>query len=133
MAVSTAETYLMYKASEAGEYTKLVDIINYPDLGSAPNKIDTTDLSATVMKTFIFGLMEAPDFSFECNYDDTAYNTVAALAGDALYLQLQFGEDGVDGTFSWQGQVQVYVMGGGVDEQRKMTVVCSAETEIVVS
>lgn len=133
MALSTAGTYLMYKATEAGAYTKLVDIINYPDLGSAPNKIDTTDLSATVMKTFIFGLMEAPDFSFECNYDDTTYGTIAALAGDALYLQLQFGEEGAEGTFSWQGQVQVYVMGGGVDEQRKMTVVCSAETEIVVS
>lgn len=133
MALSTAGTYLMYKADEVGTYAKLVDIINYPDLGSAPNKIDTTNLSATVMKTFIFGLMEAPDFSFECNYDDTEYNTIANLAGDTLYLQLQFGEGGADGTFSWQGQVQVYVMGGGVDEQRKMTVVCSAETEIVVS
>ena len=131
MALSTAGTYLMYKATEGGTYAKLVDIISYPDLGSAPNKIDTTDLSATVMKTFIFGLQEAPDFSFECNYDETAYATVAALANQDLFLQLQFGTDGVDGKFSWEGQVQVYVTGGGVDEPRKMNVVCSAETQII--
>ena len=35
-----------------------------------------------------------------------------------------------DGNFTWKGEVSVFVNGAGVDEVRKMTVTCSAETEI---
>lgn len=132
MATSTANTTLMYKTTSGGTYTKLVDIVNYPDMGSTPSKLDTTDLSALVYKTNILGLQDTPDLTFECNYDSTAYGVIAALVGTTVYLQLQFGTSGADGTFTWQGGIMVYVNGGGVDEVRKMTLVCSAETEIVV-
>ena len=33
MAVNTYKTFLMYKASASAEYTKVIDIKNYPDLG----------------------------------------------------------------------------------------------------
>lgn len=133
MASSTAGTYLFYKTTEGGTYAKLLDIVSYPDLGSTPNKLDTTDLSATQFKTSILGLQEIPDLTFEANYNKTVYNTIAGLANTNLYLQLQFGTAGVDGNFSWQGKVAIYATGGGVDEVRKMTVVCSAETAIVLS
>lgn len=134
MAVSTIATQLMYTTDLVAPYdtpalSKLVDIISYPDMGTAPNKLDTTDLSATVMKTNMLGLQEASDLTFECNYDEAKYNTINGLTG-TYHFELQFGASGVDGKFSWDGQIRVFANGGGVDEVRKMTVVCSASTAI---
>ena len=129
MAISTAKTFLMYE-SVAGTFTKLVDIINYPDMGSTPDKIDTTDLSAEKMRTIINGLQDAPDLTFEANYDETAYETIVALTGTKKF-QLHFGTAGASGIFEWSGEVSIYVTGGGVNESRKMQITTSASTEIV--
>lgn len=130
MAVSTQVTTLNYKSSQAGTYAKMVDITSYPDLGSAPSKLDTTDLSATKFKTSILGLQEVPDLTFESNYDADDYATISALEGDELFFQLVFGD--TDGSFTWKGQVAVYANGAGVDEVRKMTLVLSASTPITM-
>jgi hypothetical protein len=131
MAVSTQVTTLNYKSTEVGSFAKLVDITSYPDLGSAPSKLDTTDLSATKFKTSILGLQEVPDLTFEANYDADDYATISALEGDELFFQLVFGS--ADGSFTWKGQVAVYANGGGVDEVRKMTIVLSASTPITMA
>lgn len=108
---------------------KLVDIVNYPDMGSSPSKLDTTDLTAAKFKTSILGLQETPDLTFECNYDEATYYAISVLGSTATYgFELDFGT--ADGKFTWAGQLAVFAMGGGVDEIRKMTVTCSASTEI---
>lgn len=128
MAVSTANTTLQYSPTDSS-YNTLCNILSYPDMGSSPSKLDTTDLSATTIKTYMFGLMDAPDLTFECNYDETVYNTInTTLAGNTYYFKLLFGA--TDGSFKWQGQVKVFAKGGGVDEVRKMTIVISATTAI---
>lgn len=128
MAVSTQITTLSYGAT--GSYGKSVPITSYPDTGSAPSKLDTTDLSAQKFKTSILGLQELPDLTFEANYDETLYGQlVTDSASSNLYFKLQFGT--ADGNFTWQGQLSVYANGGGVDEVRKMTITLSASTEIV--
>ena len=110
----------------------LCAIVSYPDLGSAPSKLDTTDLTQPNYKTSILGLQEAPDLTFEANYDEVEYNKINSLSSTTNYgLQLDFGT--ADGKFNWQGQVRVFAKGGGIDEVRKMTVVCSAYTPIVFS
>lgn len=130
MALSTAKTYLYYDSTGTPTWTKLVDIINYPDMGSTPAKIDTTDLSQETFKTSILGLQDIPDLVFEANYDKDVFDTIAALSGEQDF-QLWFGDAGVDGIFQWTGGVSIFVMGGGVDEARKMQVTCSASTAIV--
>lgn len=132
MAISTAKTYLYYDSDGAGTMVKLVDIINYPDLGSTPARIDTTDLSQDTFRTFILGLQEIPELTFEANYDATVFDTITALTGDQTF-ELRFGDAGENGTFTWTGQVKVFVMGGTIDESRKMQVTCSASTPIVKS
>lgn len=127
MAINTASTTL-YKSTDGTTYTKLVDIISYPDMGSTPSKLDTTDLSATIFKTSILGLQEVPDLTFDCNYDEATYNTINGLTASNYYFRLTFGT--TDGKFEWQGQVKIFANGGGVDEVRKMTVVLSASTAI---
>jgi hypothetical protein len=126
MAVSTQVTTLS-SGTDGSSYTKLVDITSYPDLGSAPSKLDTTDLSATKFKTSILGLQEVPDLTFEANYDKASYQAISAMTGNR-YFKLTFGSG--EGSFTWQGQVQVYANGAGVDEVRKMTLVLSASTPI---
>ena len=130
-ALSTAKTYLYYDVT--GTMTKLLDIIDYPDLGSTPTKIDTTDLSATQYKTSILGLQEIPDLTFSANYDKTIYDTVASLVGTPQSFELWFGDAGADGIFAWDGDIAIYVTGGGVDESRKMQVILSASTAITKS
>ena len=126
MAVSTQVTTLSHSPT-GSTYTKLVDITSYPDLGSSPSKLDTTDLSAVKFKTSILGLQEVPDLTFEANYDKTDYNRISKLTGNQ-HFKLSFGTS--DGSFTWQGQVQIYPNGGGVDEVRKMTLVLSASTPL---
>lgn len=127
MAISTQITTLSSKLLVGDSYVKLVDITSYPDLGSAPSKLDTTDLSATKFKTSILGLQEVPDLTFEANYDEAIYNTISGYNTERFF-ELKFGT--ADGTFTWKGQIAVYANGGGVDEVRKMTLVLSASTPI---
>lgn len=128
MAISTQITTLSSKLLAGDAYVKLVDITNYPDLGSAPSKLDTTTLSEVKFKTSILGLQEVPDLTFEANYDKTIYNTIVGYGNTERFFELKFGTS--DGTFTWKGNIAVYANGGGVDEVRKMTIVLSASTPI---
>jgi len=133
MAISTAITKL-YSAPIATPtvFTEVGEIITYPDPGSAPSKLDSTTLSATKMKTFILGLQESPDLTFEANYDETKFSTITNMTGQFRF-KIEFGTSGADGIFTWDGHISVFATGGGVDEVRKMTLTLSAETEIVFS
>ena len=130
MAISTALTTLSYSTDNGTTYIKLVDILSYPDMGSTPSKLDTTDLSASKFKTSILGLQDVPDLAFECNYDKTAYTLIQTLTATYKF-KLSFGATGTDGTFIWGGNISIFTGGGGVDEVRKMTVTLSASTAIV--
>src|SRR5690554_6764695 len=105
MAINTSGTLLKYAATKAGTYAKLVDIVNYPDMGASPSKLDSTTLTAEKFKTSILGLQEIPDLTFECNYDSDDYATIAGLSG-VQWFHLEFG---TEGTFEWSGEVSVYV------------------------
>jgi len=137
MAVSTQVTTLKYTTDLVAPYdtpalAKLCDITSYPDLGATPSKLDTTDLSQTTYKTSILGLQELPDLTFEANYDETAYSTISGLTG-TYHFSLEFGTNGTDGKFEWNGQIRVFANGAGVDEVRKMTITLSASTAITFS
>jgi len=130
MAINTSNTILKSSATEVGAFTKLLDIVSYPDLGSAPSTLDSTTLTNAQIKTSILGLQEAPDLTFEGLYTLAEYTSLKALEGDLLWFNLELGDTGEDGIFVWSGKISVYTNAGAVDEIRKMTVVTSAETEI---
>ena len=54
MAISTYGISLMYKET-GSTYTKLIDIKDFPDLGGAPEMLETTTLSDS-MQTYIPGI-----------------------------------------------------------------------------
>ena len=131
----------MHKASSGADYTKLVDIKSFPDLGGSPEMLETTTLSDPIT-TFIAGIqtLDTTGLQFTCNYDATDYSTLKALETDEDHdFALWFGAttasnvdtpDGSRGKWSWAGQLSVYVSGGGVNEVVEMIVSIAPSTKI---
>ena len=77
MAISTYGIFLMHKAS--GEtYSKLIDIKDFPDLGGAPEMLETTTLSDS-MQTYIEGIQSADALEFSANYTKEDFTKCNAL------------------------------------------------------
>ena len=55
MAISTYKVFLMKKADTGEQWSKLIDIKEFPDLGGEPEMLETTTLSDN-MQTYIEGL-----------------------------------------------------------------------------
>ena len=132
MAISTYKTYLMYKKSAAWE--KLVDIKSFPDLGGAPEMLETTTLSDPIA-TNIMGIQSLDALEFECNYTLADYTRIKAMEGTDMDFAVWLGGDGtapsgVDGKYEFKGQLSVFVNGGGVNEVVNMTVSIAASTPI---
>ena len=131
MAISTYGVQLM-KGSGSGTsatYTKLVDIKSFPDIGGAPEMLETTTLSDS-MQTYITGIQSADALEFEANYTKTDYATLAALKDTKTPYAIYFGENGTEGKFTFEGYLSVRVNGGGVNEVVNMTISIAPATAI---
>lgn len=132
MKTATIGTYLMYKNQDNWE--KLIDIVNYPDLGGKPEKIDVTTLSDK-MEQSILGVQKLDTLEFEVFYTLEDYKKLKALENKQLDLGVWFGyEDdeakGKDGKMTFKGTLAVMVKGGAVNEARKMTLTVAVQSEI---
>ena len=138
MAVSTYKSFLMVQNDSTWE--KLIDIKSYPDLGGAPELLETTTLSDP-MTTNIMGIQSLDALEFECNYTLPDYTKLKGMEGEDKKFAVWLGgtesggtvtPDGSDGKFEFGGQLSVYVNGGGVNEVRNMTVSIVASTPITL-
>lgn len=111
-------------------WAKLVDIKDFPDLGAAPEPIETTTLS-DFARTYIPGIENTEQKTFTCNYTAEDYATLAALKGTEQNVAIWFGgtetagvvtPDGSAGKFEGKGYIDVFVAGAGVNEVVNMTV-----------
>lgn len=111
-------------------WAKLVDIKDFPDLGAAPEPIETTTLS-DFARTYIPGIENTEQKTFTCNYTATDYATLVALKGTEVNVAIWFGgtesqgvvtPDGSAGKFEGKGYIDVFVAGAGVNEVVNMTV-----------
>ena len=136
MAISTYKVFLMKK--ETSNYTKLIDIKDYPDLGGAPEMLDTTTLSDRAT-TSIPGIQQMDALAFTANYTKDDYDKVKALEGAEGEYAVWFGgtesagvvtPTGREGKFEFKGTPSVYVTGGGVNEVVGMTVTFAASTPV---
>ena len=129
-AVSTIGTILEV-SSDGTTWEKLVKIKSYPQLGGAPDQLETTDLEDE-SQTFIPGVQSVDSMDFTANYTLEAYKSVKSKEGKALKYRLKMGKDGVDGVATWEGQHSVYINEGEVNGVREMTVSVSPSTKISV-
>jgi hypothetical protein len=131
MAISTYGITLMHKAT--GEtYTKLVDIKDFPDLGGAPEMLETTTLSDS-MQTYIEGIQSSDALEFTANYTKEDYTKCTALKGKKESFAVYFGAEGIDGKFEFDGYLSARVNGGGVNEVVGMTISIAPASAITAS
>lgn len=136
MAISTYKAFLM-KGTE-----KLVDIKDFPDLGGAPEMLETTTLSDGA-QTFIPGIQSLEALEFTANYTKDDYSTLLALEDTEYEYGVWFGgteaadgtvtPTGSDGKFTFKGRLSVYVAGGGVNEVVNMNITIAPSTKITMA
>ena len=138
MAISTYKIFLMQK--EGSEWTKVVDIKEFPDLGGAPEMLETTTLSDK-MQTYIPGIQSLDSLEFTANYTLADYKTLKALEGTEKEYAVWFGgtesagsltPSGSDGKFTFKGQLSVYANGGGTNEVVEMTITIAPSSVITL-
>lgn len=127
-AVSTIGTILKAGAA-ASSLTQLCKIKSYPDLGGAPEQLESTDLEDKA-QTYVAGIQTLEAMEFTANYTKEAYDSVAATVGTEQKYQLEFGENGEDGIFSWTGTHSVRVTAGEVNAVREMVITCTPSSKI---
>lgn len=129
--INSFRVYLM-KGTGTGTLTwaKLVDIKDFPDLGAAPEPLETTTLSDPA-RTYIPGIENTEQKTFTCNFNNDDYATLAALKGTEQNVAIWIGAsesngvytpDGNIAKFTGKGYVDVFVTGAGVNEVVNMTV-----------
>lgn len=143
-ATSTYMTFLMHRKAAAegdtvADYEKLIDITEFPDLGTDPEMLETTTLSDR-MQTFILGIQGNEAMNFNTNYDHEGYLALKDLERKNEGYAVWFGgtenadgtvtPTGTEGKFSFDGQLSVRVTGGGVNEVRGMGITIAPTTVI---
>lgn len=139
MAISTYKVFLM-KSTDGSQYEKLIDIKDFPDLGGAPEMLETTTLSDS-MQTYIPGIQSLDALEFNTNYTKEDFEKLKALEGQDLHYAVWFGgtvsgsvvtPTGTDGKFNFKGSLSAFPVGGGVNEVIGMTVTIAPSTPITV-
>ncbi len=127
MAISTYGVTLKWGVSSAS-LDKVIDIKNFPDLGGAPELIETTTLSDPA-QTYILGIQSLDALEFTANYTKEDFEAVLADARKDLYYALEFGENGSEGVFEWQGEHTVWVTGADVNGVVEMVISIAPSTK----
>ncbi len=137
MAISTYKSYLMF-SKDGTDWKKLIDIKEFPDLGGAPEMLETTTLSDK-MQTYIPGIQSIDSLEFTTNYTLDDYNTLKALEGVEQHYGVWFGgteaagkvtPNGDYGKFNFTGSLSVYVNGGGTNEVVEMTITIAPSSPV---
>lgn len=138
MAISTYKTFLMMKKEQTWE--KVIDIKEFPDLGGAPELIETTTLSDK-MQTNINGVQSLDALEFTANYTLDDYKKLQALEDTEHEYAVWFGgteaggvltPTGNDGKYKFKGQLAVYIKGAGTNEVVEMTISIASSTVISI-
>ena len=141
MAISTYRVFLMHKESSASEYTKLLDIKSFPDLGGEPEMLETTTLSDN-MNTYVAGVQSLESMSFDANYSKEDFEKCKALEGKDHDYAVWFGgtgdgsaltPTGEHGKFVFKGQMSCFPSGGGVNEVVGLRITIAPSTPIEYS
>lgn len=138
MAISTYKVFLMKKGTTGDTYEKLIDIKEFPDLGGAPEMLETTTCSDPA-QTYIKGIQSQDALEFTANYTKEDYDKLSKLSGIETDYSVWFGgtetagkatPTGSDGKYDFKGDLSLYITGGGTNEVVSMTVSIAPSTVI---
>ncbi|MBP7319523.1 MAG: phage tail protein [Lachnospiraceae bacterium] len=130
-ATNTSMTFLMMgTGTDKLTYTKLIDIIDMPDLSAETPRIDVTTLSDTGHRE-INDIDAASKLAFKCLYTSTDYATMKALEGTTGHYAVWFGgtetagvvtPTGSDGKFAFDAQLTVRKLAQAVGASKQMEI-----------
>lgn len=133
MAISSFNAKLMHGtgSSDSITWTQLIPVKTTPQLGGAPEMLETTTLDDN-MQTFINGIQASEAMTFLANYDSEKYDELKALENKTEEYAVWFGNDGDGsaGKFSFSGQLSVFVNETSVNGVVEMTVTIVPSTPI---
>lgn len=67
---------------------------------------------------------------FTANFMIANFKALVALQDQDLFFELDFGENGANGKFTWSGRLAVRINGGDVNAAREMTITVFPDSEI---
>lgn len=126
--ISTINTVLKW-GTTAANVAKVVPVKTVPELKGAPDLLETTDLEDE-QQTFCQGVKTSDTKEFTANFSKDDYDAVLADAGEELFYQVEFGEDGEDGIWSWKGNHDVRWTEMGVNGVREMIISVVMSTKL---
>lgn len=138
MAISTYKIFLMQKNTAAWE--KLIDIKEFPDLGGAPEMLETTTLSDK-MQTYIPGIQSLDSLEFTANYTLEEYKKLKQMENTENDFAVWFGgtesgdtvtPTGDSGKFKFKGFLSVNAKGAGTNEVVGMTITIAPSSAISI-
>lgn len=123
----TKNIKLSYKEGSGSTFTEASNLKSFPDIGSAPEKIEITNLVDSV-KRYMNGLADYGDLAFGFYYERGAsgnFATLKGLSGDVDW-KLTF-PDGA--SFAWKGEPSVTMNGGEPNQAMEFTlnIACSSD------
>lgn len=130
MAISTYGVTLKWGLTMAAA-VKEIDIKDFPDLGGAPEMLETTTFNDD-SQTYIKGIQSLGALEFTTNYIKADYNKVAEDNNIELFYILEFGANGSEGAFYWKGKHTAYVVGAGVNAVTEMKMAIAPSTKPTV-
>lgn len=131
-------TFLMHKTA-AGQWEKLTDIKDFPDMDDAPEQLDNTTLS-NKGRVYEEGIQETSSKEFTAPYDEDEYDELCALKGKVETYGLWLGGTESDGEVTptgdrgkWTitGKLRVSLIGKGVNEVLDMKITITPTQDIV--
>lgn len=131
MAISSYNARLMKGTGATPTWSKLIDVKTTPQLGGAPELLETTTLSDN-MQTYISGIQATEAMTFTTNYTKTDYTTLKALENTTGDYAVWFGNagDGADGKYKFKGQLSVFINEAAVNAVVEMTITIVPSTVI---
>jgi len=121
-------------ATQAGTYTDLPLLMEVPELGATPEKIDVTTLGDKV-KSYINGIKDYGDLVFKFLYDNTAAGSYRLLkgyetTGTAMFFKLSYPDNT---THVFQAVPAVKIDAGAINGTLTFSCTMTLQSDITVS
>ena len=130
-AISSYNAKLMKGTGEVPTWTQLIPVKTTPQLGGAPEMLETTTLDDN-MQTYINGIQTSEAMTFLANYDKTKYTELKLLENTTTDYAVWFGNagTGLDGKYKFKGQLSVFINETAVNGVIEMTITIVPSTPI---
>ena len=131
----TNKAKLGVKSGTGNTYTDLPGLKEIPDMGVAPEKVDNTCLTDTIMH-YELGIGDPGDMSFRFKLVNStatdSYRVLRAIeaAGDAKEFQLELADHT---KYTFTAQVALQVNGGGVNTALDFTANLALQSAIAIT